>query len=302
MNWDQEGRHWPNRNSSRFLRAGGLVWHVQIMGTGPVLLLLHGTGAATHSWRDLAPLLARHFTVVAPDLPGHGFTQAPLPEFMSLPSQARLLSKLLQRLGLSPAAGVGHSAGAAILARMALDADIAPMLLVSLNGALLPLQGHASQIFPAAAKLLSATNLVPRLFSLHATNRAWLSRFLDNTGSQIDATGLRTYQALLRDPGHVASGLRMMAHWNLQPLSDALPGLACRVLLVVGASDRMIPPQDATRLRDSLPDAEIVSLPKLGHLAHEEQPALVADLVIDRFRHLQAGLARHMEATLQPAC
>ena len=74
--WTHEGRDWPNATASRFVAAGGVKWHVQVMGQGPVALLLHGTGSATHSWRDLAPLLARDFTVVAPDLPGHGFTSA----------------------------------------------------------------------------------------------------------------------------------------------------------------------------------------------------------------------------------
>ena len=298
MKWDVQGRDWPNRDSSRFVRAGGLLWHVQVMGDGPALLLLHGTGAATHSWRDLAPRLARHFTVIAPDLPGHGFTQSPLPAFMSLPSQARLLGHLLERLGMAPVIGVGHSAGAAILARMALDGSIAPDALVSLNGALLALQGHASRVFPAAAKLLSATQLVPRLFSLHATNRAWLSRFLDNTGSRIDAAGMRHYQELLRDPGHVASGLRMMAHWDLQPLAAALPELACRMVLVCGEADRMIPPGDAARLARMLPDAELVSLPGLGHLAHEERPDLVADLVM----RLRPAPSTRSAQALQPAC
>ncbi|MFZ4410973.1 MAG: alpha/beta fold hydrolase, partial [Paracraurococcus sp.] len=79
---------WPNRPTSRLVAAGGLRWHVQVAGTGPVLLLVHGTGAATHSWRDLLPLLARHFTVVAPDLPGHGFTERPRAEGLSLPGMA----------------------------------------------------------------------------------------------------------------------------------------------------------------------------------------------------------------------
>ena len=77
LNWERDGRDWPNRASSRFVDAGGLRWHVQVMGEGPVVLLIHGTGASTHSFRALAPLLAPHFTVVVPDLPGHGFTDAP---------------------------------------------------------------------------------------------------------------------------------------------------------------------------------------------------------------------------------
>ena len=54
------------------------------MGQGPVVLLIHGTGAASHSWRGLAPLLASDFTLIAPDLPGHGFTQTPLAHRLSL--------------------------------------------------------------------------------------------------------------------------------------------------------------------------------------------------------------------------
>ena len=58
LSWDQDGHDWPNRDASRFVEAAGLTWHVQIAGQGPVLLLLHGTGASTHSWRDLLPGLA----------------------------------------------------------------------------------------------------------------------------------------------------------------------------------------------------------------------------------------------------
>ena len=65
LDWQRDGADWPNRASSRMVRAGGLTWHVQVAGSGPVLLLVHGTGASTHSWRDLLPLLATGHTVVA---------------------------------------------------------------------------------------------------------------------------------------------------------------------------------------------------------------------------------------------
>src|SRR3954447_2043573 len=120
--WSRDGRDWPNREASGFVEAGGLRWHVQRMGQGPVLLLVHGTAAATHSWRALAPLLARHFSVVAPDLPGHGFTAMPANAHgLSLPGMAALLGALLNRLQVDPALVAGHSAGAAVLLRLALD-------------------------------------------------------------------------------------------------------------------------------------------------------------------------------------
>ena len=115
LDWDVEGLDWPHRQASRFVEAAGLRWHVQQMGQGPVLLLIHGTGGATHSWRDLMPLLARDFTCVAVDLPGHGFSAMPPAACLSLDGMARLLAGLLARLGLSPELVVGHSAGAACL-------------------------------------------------------------------------------------------------------------------------------------------------------------------------------------------
>ncbi len=63
---DRDGKDWPLRDTSRFVEAGGLRWHVQMLGRGPVLLLVHGAAAATHSWRDLAPMLARHFASSCP--------------------------------------------------------------------------------------------------------------------------------------------------------------------------------------------------------------------------------------------
>ena len=96
LNFETDGRDWPHRQASRFVEAGGLKWHVQIMGAGPPLLLVHGTGASTHSWRDLMPLLAERYRVVAPDLPGHGFTQMPASsEGLSLPGMAAGVASLL---------------------------------------------------------------------------------------------------------------------------------------------------------------------------------------------------------------
>lgn len=283
--WERDGLDWPNREASGFVEAAGLRWHVQRLGGGgPVLLLLHGTGASTHSWRDLAPLLARSFTVVAPDLPGQGFTGLPGPERLSLPGMADGVAELTRVLGVDPAVAVGHSAGAAVLARMCLDGRIAPRLLVSLNGALLPLSGFAGPLFSPLAKLLAWTGLVPRLFARQAEDRAVVERLLRDTGSTLDARGIELYARLARNPGHVAGAFGMMANWDLGPLADDLPTLEQRLVLVAGRNDRTIPPAEARRVRVLLPAAEVVYLPGLGHLAHEERPAEVAELL--------TGLAR----------
>lgn len=278
--WARDGRDWPNREASRFVAAMGLRWHVQIMGQGPVLLLVHGTGAATHSWRDLAPWLARHFTVVAPDLPGHGFTDAAPAHRLSLPGMARLLDGLLRTLGLAPDLAVGHSAGAAILTRMALDGAIQPRAIVSLNGAFLPFRDGHSHIFSGLAKLLFVNPLVPRLFAWQAGDRHSVERLIRGTGSALDRRGVELYARLLRNPRHVQAALGMMANWDLVPLLHDLPALRPALVLVAAGADSAIPPEQAERVRARLPSARIVPLPHLGHLAHEEAPDRAADLIL----------------------
>ena len=281
MQWSVNGLTWPNRSASTFIEAGGLRWHVQKAGSGPELLLLHGTGAATHSWRGLCPWLTRHFTVVAPDLPGHGFTTAPEPTAHSLSSFATLIATLLLKLRMRPALVVGHSAGAAIAIRMCLDGSIAPVGIVAINGALLPLRGLPGTFFSPLAKLLAANSLVPRLFSWRAGDRAVTERLLRGTGSQIDEDGITLYGELMRHPAHAAAALNMMAQWNLDALQRDIAQLRTPLLLVVGDRDRTVPPDDAARLRRLLPDAELVRLPQLGHLAHEEAPEQVGQLILN---------------------
>jgi magnesium chelatase accessory protein len=259
----------------------GLRWHVQVMGHGPVALLVHGTGAASHSWRALAPLLARRFTVVAPDLPGHGFTDPLPPAGVSLPGFAHALAGLVRKLALPPAVVVGHSAGAAVLARMCVDGAITPRVLVSLNGALLPPRGWAGLIFLPAARLLALNPLVPHLFSWRAGDPRAVARLIDSTGSTLDAEGAALYARLIASPQHVAGTLAMMARWDLRPLVADLPRLAPALTLVVGEADRTVAPREARLVQQRLASARIVSLPSLGHLAHEEAPQQVADVVMD---------------------
>ncbi len=287
--WQRDGRDWPNREASRFVRAAGLQWHVQVMGSGPVLLLAHGTGAATHSWRALAPLLARHFTVVAPDLPGHGFTEAPATARLSLPGMAKSLHGLVQALNVRPALAAGHSAGAAVLARMTLDGQIAPQGLVSLNGAFVPLEGVPGQIFSPLARLLVGLPLLPQLFAWRAKDDGTVQQILEGTGSRIDAQGVALYGRVIRNPAHAAAALGMMARWDLHPLMRDLPRLKVPLLLVVGSNDRAVPPAQADRVLGLVSGASLAAMPGLGHLAHEERSEDTAALMLE-FARSVAGV------------
>jgi magnesium chelatase accessory protein len=272
---------WPQRHLSRFVDAAGLRWHVQCTNddAGPVLLLLHGTGAACSSWRGLLPLLAPHFTVVAPDLPGHGFTSAMPAGVARLPEVAHAIARLMQALGRAPDFIVGHSAGAAIAAQMALAETPGVRRMVWLGGALRPLQGVAGRVGSPLARAMSRSALVTRLAAWRADDDAAVRRFLAATGSTLDAQGVAVYRDLLRRPEHIAGALALMGGWDLAPLQRALPLLKQAVLVVHGERDRTVAPAQSHALAQQLTHARLALLPGLGHLAHEEKPADVAELL-----------------------
>jgi len=285
LDWRLDAATWPHAERSRFVDAAGLRWHVQHWPRpdAPQLLLLHGTGASTHSFRRLAPLLAAHFEIIAPDLPGHGFSGAAARGRAGMHDMAFDVGALLQALGVASQVVVGHSAGAAVAVRMALQAPAtAPRGIVGLNAALLPLRGLAGLVFSPAAKLLALNPMVPHFFAWRAADRAVLARLLDSTGSRIDAEGTALYRRLVASPPHVAGALAMMAQWDLAALARDLPALRTPLHLIVGANDRTIPPADAARVQALLPGSTRELLTGLGHLAHEEAPDRVAQHVLQR--------------------
>lgn len=244
------------------------------------MLLLHGTGAATHSWRALGPLLAERFTVVAPDLPGHGFTTGRPAGGMTMPAIARAAAELLAVLDVSPDLIVGHSAGAAIAVRMTLDGLASPRGIVGLDAALLPFPGLAAKLFPAMAKMLFVNPFAPRLFAGMARSNAETARFLErSTGSKIEPDGVALYQKLLSTPGHVSGALTMMADWDLERMQHDLPALGVPLLLIHGDQDAAIPIASARTAVRLVADGRLVALSGVGHLAHEERPAEVAALI-----------------------
>ncbi len=279
--WETDGRDWPNRMASRFIRTGSVQWHVQVAGPedAPVLLLLHGTGAATHSFRDLLPLLADSFRVVAPDLPGHGFTDARSDHALSLPGMARALATLCETLEVAPPLlGIGHSAGAAILLRMALDHPARFERIIGINAALKPIEGNA--ILSPLAKLLFVNPLVPKLFSKRAATGDTVKSLLARTKSTIDAPGLHFYETLARNPAHVAGALGMMANWDLHDLQERLGGLDVPTALIVADDDPMVSPDDSHKAAARMAQGKTERFATGGHLLHEVEPAAIARFIM----------------------
>jgi magnesium chelatase accessory protein len=125
-----------------------------------------------------------------------------------------------------------------------------------------------------------ASDWLPRWFARRLESPHEIERLLARTGSRLDARGLELYARLSRCSGHSGAALVMMGQWDPRPLEYELPSLRVPLRLIVGAEDRMILPGEATRVRRLVPQAQLIQVPGLGHLAHEEAPERIAELIL----------------------
>ncbi|WP_397544081.1 alpha/beta fold hydrolase BchO [Roseovarius salis] len=288
MDWTRDLPGWPLQDLSRRVRCRPHEWHVQEAGTGQTILLLHGAGGATHSWRDLLPALAEGYHAVAIDLPGQGFTRAGTRRRLGLSQMSSDIASLCAAQGWHPRAIIGHSAGAAIaldLAGRLAGPGGDPPGVVGINAALDRFDGIAGWLFPALAKLLALNPLTASAFTLGRNHAARAQRLIESTGSHINATGLTCYARLFSDRPHVDATLQMMAQWNVDALVARLPEATGRCLLLTGSRDSAVSPEVSRRAAARMPRCETGDLGPLGHLAHEEAPA-------ETLRHITGWLAR----------
>ncbi len=279
MDWARDLPTWPNRDYSSQISVRPHRWHVQQMGQGPVILLIHGAGGATHSWRDVMPALAQSAHVIALDLPGQGFTQAGTRTRSGLDATAQDIAALCADQGWRPAAIVGHSAGAAIALRLSQRLDPTPAV-IGINPALGKFDGVAGWLFPVMAKALALNPLTPLLFTLGGASARRARQLIEGTGSHLTEEGYSLYARLMGDRAHVGGTLQMMASWQLDGLIADLPRITARTLFLAASGDRAVPPKIATRAAATMPDANVETLERLGHLAHEEAPDATAHRIL----------------------
>ena len=270
--WHAAAEFWPRADTSRFVEVGDIDFHVQVSGAGEDVLLLHGAGASAHSLSGLAARLSEGYRVIAPDLPGQGFsTLLPL-EAVGLVPFADYLRELMSALEATPRWIIGHSAGAALGAQYALDTDTPPKGMLCINAAFNPFGSIAAPLFSKTAKWFARSHWLPKVLASPALRWRATGSMLADTGSAVDPLMSRCYDTLLGNPEHIAGTLRMMAGWDLPPFLRRLPALKMPVWLAAAEGDRTISPERSTSVAQALPHARTVRIPELGHLAHEEDP------------------------------
>ena len=280
MDWTTQEKEWPLSQLSRYSFVRPYKWHmVDTQGSDkPILLLIHGTGASTHSWRHLVGLLEDSFRVIAIDLPGHGLTRSKDHNRSNLNHMANDIYSLLEKEGLRPKIIVGHSAGAALAFRLALDSKQGVKGVISINGVLDQyFSGLSSVFYPIVAKALAMNPLAAPLFAKINKLTNQTRRLNRMTGSKIDDESLRHYGKLFSDSNHLAGTLAMMSQWNLDDLNIDLPKFSQQSLFLIGKKDQMVSEKSLIGYAKKLKKSQIIIEPRLGHLMHEEEPKKIFD-------------------------
>jgi pimeloyl-ACP methyl ester carboxylesterase len=282
---------WPPEG--RFIDTGDARLHVREAGaaSAPRVLLIHGANANLRElWAPFAEELARDFRVIAMDRPGMGYSTRPRRNGHKLTTQARLAAAVLRETG-GPAIVVGHSLGAAVALRLALDAPNLVAGLVLLAPASTPFAGK-----PIWWARLPATPLLGRIFcSLIIPNLAPLIAHanIDNNFAPGAAPANyydRSAVGLAFRPDAFRSSAQDVCAVSAELAAQAptYPELLAPTIVITAEKDRVLSPKRHARaLASALPNAELVIAPDTGHMPHQLRP----DLALAAIRRVNAMAA-----------
>jgi len=245
-------------------------------GEGSVLLLIHGMGGTYENWSEVIGPLARHHTVIAPDLPGHG-TSAPGGGDYSIGALAASLRDLMVTLGHERFTVVGHSLGGGIAMQLSyqfpemierlvlvssggLGPEVSPVLrAAALPGADAFISATAAvggRVGPTVARGLSAIGLRPN---------ADVAEVLRGYGSLTDSDRRTAFLATLRSV--IGTGGQRVDASDRLYLAELLP-----VLIVWGARDSIIPAHHGEDAHRAIPGSRLEIFDDVGHLPQVEAP------------------------------
>jgi pimeloyl-ACP methyl ester carboxylesterase len=256
--------------SDASIEVAGQRVHVEQLGSGEPVVLLHGFGESTYSWRLVAPRLAERHRVIAIDLNGFGYTQRPRdPAAYTLAGQQRLVLGVLDRLGIASAHFVGHSYGGALTLWIAAHqpARVRTMALVDTA---MPVYSTSRRTRLANLRPLSFLFL--RSFALResAVQRGLRKAFHDDTLATRELA--RAYLERLRIAGIGDAYHGLTASNGEPPAEIELAAVATPALLVWGRDDTLTPLRNGERIAAALPAARLVVIEDCGHAPMEERP------------------------------
>src|SRR5690606_31785764 len=274
----------PHADRSHFVTVDGTRIHYQDFGdpADPPVILIHGYTASVYVWRQVAPLLAETgHRVVALDLPGFGYSEKPTWFDYSIVTQARVVSRFMDTLGIGRATIVGSSYGGAIAATLVLDyaARVDKLVLVDavINDEVRrhPLLRLAS--IPGIGQVNTPYLVESRFFHKYRMRKT----ISPANYSLVTADRVENIRRPLAAADGHRSVLATSRHWNAERIERDAYLIEHPTLLIWGEDDKVIPIENAHKLYDSILHSRLVVLKDCGHLPQEEKSELFVDLVAE---------------------
>lgn len=277
---DRIPQGWPLRELSQSIATGKLDWHVQVAGlrhtpeglAKPIALLLHGTGSSAHSWAELIPALATTHWVIAPDLPGHGFTISHQSEPLSLTLITHMLAELLHALEIEQIDTlVGHSAGATLGLQYSLLYP-APKRILGLNPSLVSLPSLYHSFVAPLINPIATSSFVSSLIADFLPYTSMIDKLLDSTNSRLNGIQRERYKLLFKEKNHINGSLNFMAATDIPNLLAHAQDITSELTLLVAKQDSWVRKDELLAvIQRHFPQARIIQEDG-GHLFHEANP------------------------------
>lgn len=280
--WRAEGRHLDHHGHRIFYR---------VEGQGPALLLIHGYPVGSYDWHAVWAALRPHFTLIAPDMLGHGFSDKPLSGDYRLAAHADMHEALLAHLGIDAchvmAFDLGVSVAQEMLARREVDARLPPITsLILLNGGVCP-DAYTPRLIQRLLASPWGPWIGPRVpEGLFARTISGLYTGIDGTGAAPPPQLLADFWALMCHGQGRQVTHRVGAFWRerlalRERLLGALLRSQARLRLINGAADPNSGAHMVAAFLQHRPHADVVSLAGIGHWPQIQAPERVAQGVLE---------------------
>lgn len=284
VNWDDVSTLIPHSENSNFVSVDGARIHFQEFGdqSRPTILLIHGYTASLYVWKTAAPMLAdAGFHVVAVDLLGFGYSEKPSWFDYAISSQARMIARFMNRLGIGRATIVGSSYGGAVAATLALDyAERVEKLVLVDTVCNDNLKNHP--ILRLAAIRGIGEALTPFLVDSRAFQRYRMRGTLAKANHAMITSD--RVESILRpltaaDAHH--SLLATSRAWSASRIEEDAHLINQPTLIVWGEDDKVIPVEDGYTLHREILNSRFVILKDCGHVPQEEKSDIFVELVAE---------------------
>lgn len=253
----------------RFMMIGEQQVHVEQSGHGDPILLLHGFAASTYSYRNLAPLLAKDYRVIAVDLNGFGFTERPDdPVAYSTDGQLEMIIGVLDALGIEQSAVVGHSYGASIAMLLASEQSDRVHSLVLISPP--PKFEKTPWYFNLAPGRTIAYGMVRSLLSHPGQFRKILSNAFFQK-SKLSPEDAEAYRERLLIEG-LSSAFKGFSAAFISGSELELEQVGQPTLVIAGRHDAIVDLEHCRQTADALPEGHLMIMENSGHSAPEEEP------------------------------